>query len=342
MPVEWSKRLMSLERTTTERTTTERTTTERTTTELLDWLLQGDPAVRWQTLRDLCNAPEVTWQAERQRTLESGWGARFLACQDDDGRWGGGIYSPKWISTTYTLLTLIGIGIPPATPQAQRGAALVIDDLLGEHADAAFQRRLAACDRCVVGMALQIACSFGCDDERIELMVANLLQEQMNDGGWNCRRHRRPRPHHSSFHTTFNVLDGLRAYVERGRTPQREAVLAAEAGALELMLRHGLYKSDHTGEVIDPKFTHLSYPPRWHYDVLRGLVYFARSSAPRDSRLQDALDLLAARRRADGCWPVQQRYAGKEFFVMEKTGGPSRWNTLRALTVLRWWEGAGA
>lgn len=305
----------------------------------IDWLMAGDPAIRWQTLRDLLDAPEREWKAEQQCTLETGWGARLLAQQDSNGGWGGGIYSPKWISATYTLLLLRSIGIPSACEAARRGARLVLDELLGASCDAAFGRRLAACDRCVVGMILQVAVYFGVDDQRIDAIVDNLLSEMMPDGGWNCRRLCRPQPHHSSFHTTLNVLDGLREYIELGTGARRDDALAAERSALDLLLQHRLFKSDKTGEIIDKKFVMLAFPYRWHYDLLRGLEYFARAAAPRDSRAQDAINLLRGRQRADGRWPVQQKYAGKVFFDMEQTGGPSRWNTLRALRVLRWWEG---
>lgn len=306
--------------------------------DIITWLMAGDPAIRWQTLRDLLDAPEREWKAERQRTLETGWGARLLAQQDSNGGWGGGIYSPKWISATYTLLLLRSIGIPSDCEAARLGARLVLDQLLGASCDAAFGRQLAACDRCIVGMILQLAIYFGVDDQRIDAIVDNLLSEIMPDGGWNCRRLRRPQPHHSSFHTTFNVLDGLREYIELYKGTRRDDVLAAERSALDLLLQHRLFKSDKTGAIIDKKFIMLSFPYRWHYDLLRGLEYFARAAAPRDSRAQDAIDLLRGRRRADGRWPVQQKYAGKVFFEMEQIGGPSRWNTLRALRVLRWWD----
>lgn len=309
------------------------------TDEIITWLMAGDPAIRWQTMRDLLDAPNDEWQAERRHTLESGWGAQLLAHQNADGGWGDGVYSPKWTSATYTLLTLCSIGIPPECAAAQRGAQLVLDSLLGAQRDGAFQRKLQECDRCIVGMILQIAVYFRIDDERIDAIVDNLLNEMMPDGGWNCRRHRRPEPHHSSFHTTFNVLDGLREYVESFDGARHADALVAEQGALELMLQHRLFKSDKTGEIINPKFTLFSHPHRWHYDVLRGLDAFARIGAPRDERLQDAIDLLHERRRKDGLWPVQHKYTGRVFFDMEKIGGASRWNTLRALRILRWWEG---
>lgn len=310
-----------------------------TTDELVSWLLDGDPAIRWQTLRDLQAAPVERWGAEQRLTIAEGWGARFLSLQAPDGSWGGGIYSPKWISTTYTLLTLIDIGVPGDHPPAQRGAGLTLDRLLGPRRDEAFMRTLAAMDRCIVGFNLSIASYFGIRDGRMEAMVENLLEERMPDGGWNCRRHRRPEPHHSSFHTTFNVLEGLRQWLET--TPEhalRNDVLEAKKGALAFVLAHRLFRSDKTGEIIHHNFTLLSYPHRWYYNVLRGLDYFARVDWPYDERLQEAIELLKGRRRADGAWPVQHKYAGKAFFDMEKVGGPSRWNTLRALRVLQWWE----
>ena len=243
----------------------------------LSWLLEGDPAIRWQVLCDLLDSPAAEWQAERERTLSEGWGARLLSLQDPDGRWGGGIYSPKWTSTTYTLLNLISIGIPPEHAGARRGAQLVIGELLGGMRDERFDQKLAQLDRCIVGMVLRIAVYFGISGERVEAVVNNLLDERMPDGGWNCRRHNRPRPHHSSFHTTFNVLEGLRLYLESGAAYRSAEVQAAETGALELLLEHRLFRSDKTREIIQPKFTLLSYPHYWHYDVLRGLAYFARA-----------------------------------------------------------------
>jgi hypothetical protein len=200
-------------------------------------------------------------------------------------------------------------------------------------------RNLAELDRCIVGFNLSIATYFGIRDPRVEAMVENLLMERMPDRGWNCCRQRRPKPHHSSFHTTFNVLDGLRQWLEIfPEHPLRNDVLGAEKEALAFVLEHRLFKSDKTGETIHHNFTLLSYPHRWYYNVLRGLDYFARVGWPYDERLQDAIELLNRRRREDGAWPVQHKYPGRAFFEMEKVGGPSRWNTLRALRVLQWWE----
>lgn len=309
-----------------------------TSTAVTNWLLASDPAIAWQTQRDLLGAPAAVWQPLRERTLTEGWGARLLVLQDPDGGWGGGVYSPKWTSATYTLLALCDIGLPPG-PATERGARHVLAGLLGEPTDRVFSQRLAACDRCIVGMLLRIACTFLPDDPRITPMVENLLSERMEDGGWNCRRLRRPRPTHSSFHTTLNVLEGIRAYLESPASAARHELEQAEEAALELLLRHRLYRSDKTGAIIREEWTRPVYPHRWHYDVLRGLAYVARAAAPRDPRLADAILLLEQHRQPDGRWLRGKAYAGREFFTMEPAG-PSRWNTLRALRVLRWWHGA--
>ncbi len=306
--------------------------------DLRPWLLEGDPAIRWQTMRDLKGSARKTYQAERARTASLGWGADLLARQDSDGGWGGGVYSPKWISATYTLLTLCDIGLPGDNAAARRGAARAIDGLLGERVDDSFTSKLVDLDRCIIGMILRIGVYFGIDSGRIEAIVANLLSERMPDAGWNCRMHRRPFPQHSSFHTTLNVLDGLREYIEHGGARMKEAK-AAEAGALELLAQHRLFRSDHTGNVIRPEFARFAFPPRWHYDAFRALDYFARAGAPRDPRLGEAIELLREKRHEDGCWRIQYKYSGRVFFDMEKGGVPSRWNTLRALRVLRWWGG---
>ena len=308
----------------------------------IDWLLAGDPAIRWQTERDLLDEPARRWQRSRRETLDTGWGAELLARQDRAGTWGGGIYSPKWTSTTYTLLALIAIGVPPRCAAARRAADICVSRQIGERPDAAFAHAARRTDRCIVGMMLTIAVYFGLDSKRISALLDDVLAETLDDGGWNCRRGRvRPEPTHSSFHTTFNVLDGLRAYIERDEGPRRAEAVRAERRATEFMLAHRLYKSHRTGAEIDRRFGLLSSAPRWHYDVLRGLDYFARAGAPRDPRFEDAIALLRGKRRADGTWPVQHEYAGKVFFKMEKTGKPSRWNTLRALRVLRWWDARG-
>jgi hypothetical protein len=305
---------------------------------VINWLMEGDPAIRWQVMRDLLNAPEKTWQPERRRTQKEGWGAQLLTRQGADGIWGGGLYSPKWISSTYTLLTLVGIGLPPDCVPARRGAQIALDGLFGLEADDALYHRTNEYDQCVSGMLVQLAAYFGIAAGRVNVMVKSLLENRMADGGWNCRIKRKPLPEHSSFHTTINVLEGLRETAERNACTQANSVLEAEAGAREMLLRHGLFRSHRTGELIDKRWTLLSYPPRWHYDMLRALDYFARAGAKRDPRLQESIDLLISRRRPDGRWPVQHKHAALVYFDMEKTGGPSRWNTLRALRVLRWWN----
>jgi len=190
-------------------------------------------------------------------------------------------------------------------------------------------------ETCVTGMVLALLSWFQVDDPRRELLVEYLLNEQMDDGGWNCLRCQGAS--HSSFHTTINVLEGLREYVEIGGSRTLE-VLAAEARAREFFLAHRLYRSHRTGEVSNPAFTRFSFPPRWHHDVLRTLDYFRDSNAPYDERLEDPISIVLKKRMKDGRWNLQNRYPGRTFFEMEQPGKPSRWNTLRSLRVIDWWN----
>jgi hypothetical protein len=184
-------------------------------------------------------------------------------------------------------------------------------------------------------MVLGLLSWFRVEDSRIEHLVGYLLSEQMRDGGWNCQRDRGAV--HSSFHTTINVLEGLREYVESGG-PRAAEVECAEARAREFFLVHQLYCSHRTGAVANPAFTRFSFPPRWHHDVLRTLDYFRACKAPPDDRLGKAVDLLSRKQKKDGRWALQNRHPGRTFFELEQIGRPSRWNTLRALRVREWYE----
>ena len=304
------------------------------------WLLDGDPAIRWQALRDVVGAAENSVERERQRVAREGWGARLLAIQDPEGTWAGrlssdgGLYSPKWISTTYTMLLLRDFGLPAANRQAQRACTLLLDE--GLQRDGGINYGWTPSETCITGMVLSILCVFAYDDDRLDTLADHLLAQQMPDGGWNCRR--RFGATHSSVHTTISALEGLRHY-ELNRRRKVGAVRAAQRRAREFLLVHRLFRSHRTGEIIKPIFVQFSFPPRWHYDILRALDYFQQVNASRDPRLADAIAIVRSTRRDDGRWTLHNSYKGKTYFELERLGAPSRWNTLRALRVLKWWEG---
>jgi hypothetical protein len=300
----------------------------------LAWLLAGDPAIRWQALRDITGASARTVERERRKVATEGWGARLLARQDPEGTWAGGLYTPKWTSTTYTMLLLRDLGPAPGTPQAQRACALLLDR--GFYKDGGIGFGWRASDTCVTGMVLSILSCFEYDDDRLDVIAEHLLGEQMADGGWNCRR-----PYgatHASVHTTISVLEGLRIY-ELHRRRNVRSVRTAQRRGREFLLVHHLFRSHRTGRIIKPDFMRFSFPPRWHYDVLRALDHFQAVSARRDGRLAEAVELVRRARSPDGRWPLHNSHKGKVFFELERQGAPSRWNTLRALRVLKWWEG---
>ncbi len=310
----------------------------------LRWLLDGDPSIRWQALRDLAGADEDTVERERARVARAGWGARLLAAQDADGRWAGGakpdvgLYSPKWTSTTYTLLLLRDMGLAPSSPEAAKGCALLLEHGLQRDGGVNFglwARRIQRGETCVTGMVLSLLSYFRYDDARLDIIAGRLLAEQMDDGGWNCRRPQGAT--HASVHTTISALQGLRDYeLHRGRA--RGDLAAAQRQGLEFLLVHRLFRSHRTGNVIKSELTRFAFPPRWHYDILRALDHFRAVGAPRDERLAEAIAIVRERRGADGRWPLESVYRGRTWFDMETLGEPSRWNTLRALRVLRWWD----
>jgi hypothetical protein len=302
---------------------------EPTRDRVVDWLLGGDASIRWQTLRDLTGASDRTWQREQRKVGREGWGARLLALQDGDGRWAGGLYTPKWTSTTYTLLLLRDLGLAPGNPQAVRACRLLFD--AGFWSDGGinlYPRKWPRSETCVTSMVLSMARWFELDHARVEQVSRHLLAAQMPDGGWNCRA----TPGyggatHGSFHTTILALEALLGWPGGAE---------ARARGEEFLLAHRLFRSHRTGKIAKAEFTGLHFPPRWHYDVLRGLDYFRAVNAKYDARLDDALELVAGRRHADGLWRLVKGYPGRVFFEMEEPGQASRWNTLRALRVLRW------
>jgi hypothetical protein len=304
--------------------------------EIISWLLEGDPSIRWQVQRDLLNASPAKVEAERRKIAKEGWGARLLALQDPSGTWGGGIYGPKWISTTYTMLTLRLLGLQTNHPQAKRACKIFLDN--GMYTDGGinfFSYAWKYSETCVTGMILALLAYFRYPDEYIHSIASYLINQQMSDGGWNCESYKGAT--HSSFHTTISVLEGLYEYECLFPEKKKQITQVRERGH-EFLLTHRLYKSHRTGKVFDAKMTSMPFPPRWKYDFIRALDYFRACDAPRDERMSDAIELLQKKQKKDGLWLLNSGMSGLKYFDLEKAGQPSRWNTLRALRVLEWWE----
>ena len=327
------------------------------TQETLDWLMVGDPAVRWQVMRDLLDYDADLFRAEQEKVAKMGWGKDYLSYQDENGMWGGGIYGPKWISTTYTMLTLRRIGLPAENERAHKGCWQLLER--GRYPDGGinFFASQSLSEACVTGMVLSILAHFRYPDPYIDGIPDHLLKRQMPDGGWNCEDYRGAT--HSSFHTTLSVLEGLLEY-QKSMSKVRVDIEIARLRAHEFFLQHRLYKSHRTGEVVSARMTRMPYPPRWFYDILKALDYFQayfKWRADRefrypdqeseildrkhehDERFLDAIELLKGKQKKNGYWNTYRGPSGRIYFDMEPAGEAGRWNTLRALRVLRWWEG---
>ncbi len=304
--------------------------------EIISWLLEGDPSIRWQVHHDLLNSSPAKIEAERKKIAKEGWGSHLLALQDSNGHWSGGIYSPKWTSTTYTMLTLRQLGLPPNNPKAKRACKLFLDE--GFYTDGGinfFSYSLKHSETCITSMILALLTYFRYPDERIHDVASYLVEQQLSDGGWNCESYKGAT--HSSFHTTILALEGLYEYQCTYPEKKKQIIQVRERGH-EFLLAHRLYKSHRTGKVFDAKMITMPFPPRWRYDFIRALDYFRACDASRDERMSDAIELLQKKQKKDGLWLMNSGMSGRKYFDLEVAGQPSRWNTLRALRVLNWWN----
>jgi hypothetical protein len=314
---------------------------------VLDWMLDSDPSIRWQALRDLAGAPAEVVAAERARVATEGWGAGLLALQGEDGQWEGGAYFPArsddsddgdqsddesqpWTATAYSLLLLRDLGVDPRCDQVRRAVALVRDHCRWEEGGQPFFT--GEVEPCINGMTVALGTYF---DQDVDGVVARLLKEQLEDGGWNCWvEYGSVR---SSFATTINVLEGLLAH-ERVTGGSAESITARRRGE-EYLLERKLFRRKSTGEVVDEAWLQFSFPTRWHYDVLRALDYFRAAGDRPDQRVDEAIHLLRSKQQPDGTWLLENTHPGDVHFTLEDGDGrPSRWNTLRALRVLAWYE----
>ncbi len=297
---------------------------------VIRWLLDGDPAIAWQVMRDLVDAPEELVRETRSRVAIEGWGSALLDRQAPGGWW----VRPDdegWMATTDALVLLRTMGVEQSSDEARRAIARVKAHLRFE--------RLAhrpyfdgETEPCINGAILAVGSYFG---ERCDRIVDRLLGEQLADGGWNCDA---PPSARSSFNSTIRVLEGLLEYERAwGATT---AITDARRKGHDYLLERRMFRRLTTGEIVDPTWTRFAFPTVWHYDILRGLEYLRDAGAEPDERISEAVGIIEARRLKDGRWPMDHLHADRLGFSLEPgIGGASRWNTLRAMRVLRWYYG---
>ncbi|NNF22821.1 MAG: hypothetical protein HKN67_12825 [Saprospiraceae bacterium] len=298
------------------------------------WLLDGDVSIQYQLHRDLLgsNKPEL-----QERILNEGWGKAFMSKRNTHGHWGQKFYQPKWISSHYTLLDLRHLNPVRDNPVIKETINNIVYNEKGIDGGVNPSGSVRYSDVCINGMFLNYATYFGIEEKLIEPIIDYIIRQHMKDGGFNCALNRRG-ARHSSMHSTISLLEGIREYLYNGYKYRSDELESCEMAAREFLLKHKLYLSDRTGEIIKKDFIRLSYPSRWRYDILRALDYFRYAHAPFDERLIPALEVLLKKRRKDGRWNVQAKYPGQVHFEMEKAGKASRWNTLRALRVLQTYD----
>src|SRR5438270_6569546 len=330
---------------------------------VIDWLLESDRAIRWQVMRDLAGAPEADVAAERARVATEGWGARLLELQRPDGHWDKtapttfesaaaltwweslpaerqGTLFPEWTSTAWSLTLLRAFGLDAASTQARLAVSRVRDRVAWEHDGEPFFA--GEVEPCINGNLVAIGAYF---EQDVRPVVDRLLGEQMADGGWNCEQENGST--RGSFHTTIDVLEGLLEHA-RATGGSAELTAALERGQ-EYLLERRLLRRLSSGTLIDPAFTQFSFPTGWHYDVLRGLEYLRAAEVTPDARVAEAIDVVRSKRDRDGRWSLENPHQSEmvnarvrdlDLDMDEREGRPSRWDTLRAMRVLDWYERA--
>ncbi|MGE6783973.1 squalene cyclase [Ensifer adhaerens] len=315
---------------------------------VIEWLLASDPAIRWQVLRDLLDAPEPIWRAERAKVETEGWGARLLSHQDADGQWAGGAFIPAgfdphewsergqpWTATCFSLSQLREFGLDPSSERARETVERVGGNSRWDEGGQPYWQ--GEVEECINGRTVADGAYFGVE---VSAIVERLIGEVQADGGWNCERANGSL--RSSFASTINVLEGLLEFERAtGGTPQS---VAARAAGEDYLLKRHLFRRLSTGEPADKRFLCLCHPSRWHYDILRALDYFRAagllSGVAPDPRLSEAIGHLRLKRLENGTWPLDWRPAGRVWFDLDDgVDVPSRWVTLKAMRVLKWWNG---
>ena len=296
----------------------------------LRWLLDSDPGIRWQVMRDLSDESPDAIAAERSRVATAGWGAKLLARQSASGKWGGRKENAGLLITFYSLVVLMDLGLDPASKQARKMVDRVDKHLIFKwHSNRRFFD--GETEPCINGRILALGAYFKEPNDRL---AHQLLNEQLEDGGWNCEA---PKSDRSSFHTTICVLEGLLAYERAGR--KSAALSQARSRAENYLLERSLFRSLRSGEVVDKTWLRFAFPTFWHYDVLRALDYFRSAGSKPDSRISEAIEVVIRRRHQNGRWPLNRLHPEWVPVKMETAvASASRWNTLRALRVLRWYK----
>ena len=297
---------------------------------IIDWLLEGDVSIQYQTHRDLLKIEKSSLRAS---ISSIGWGAQYLFNQNKNGHWGKSFYQPKWTSSHYTLLDLKNLCISPEIPKIRATIEMIAQNQKSVDGGINPHTEIPKSDVCINGMFLNYACYFELEEHHLQSVVDFILNETMPDGGFNCRSNRNGAVH-SSLHTTISILEGILEYQRNGYTYRLDELLKARDTSIEFILLHQLFISDRTGDIIRSAFLRFPYPSRWKYDILRAMDYFQNAYIAWDERMRPALDVITSKRNKDGRWNINAPYPGKVHFQMEKAGQPSRWNTLRALRVL--------
>jgi hypothetical protein len=300
--------------------------------EQISWLLENaDPSLEFQVRRDLLQEPTPSLAKYQNKIGKQGFVKLLLEKRKPDGHWGHDVYNPKWTCTHYVLFELMQLGISNENAPCIESAGLLLDYPAGNHGGINYAKTVADSDLCINGMILNITSYFGLALAGQKCVIDYLLSTQMTDGGWNCEYLHGAT--HSSLHTTISVLEGISRFLETEPDYKRKELEKVRNKGNEFILKHELFKSSTTGEIIKDEFFKYCFPVRWKYDILRCLDYFQNVNIPYDKRMKDAISIIHSSQNKNGRWKSFSQ-PGKTFYEIENKENKGKWNTLRALRGL--------
>lgn len=303
---------------------------------VIDWIESSDVSAKYLVSKFLLEKDACKLEELRRNINKAGYGSRLIAYQNPDTYlWGKGVYSPKYISTHYTLLELCQLGASLSEPNIVKAIEILFQEMWKEAGKVKSYRHQ---DLCVVAMMLRIGCTANLNDLRINEMIDYILLHQISDGGWNCAWERKPKPKQSSLHTTLSVLEAFNAYIKEGYSYRIKEIKAKIPEGIEYILTKNLFRSVRTKEIIHQDMLIFPFPYGWKYDILRALTIMAELKFDYDERMKEALNIIIERLDEFGRIKANRKPQGLHHVLYTKANHYCPFNTQRTLYVIKFYK----
>jgi len=281
--------------------------------------------------------------------MEKGAVPAILAKQQPAGNWeqAQSFYTAKYRGTVWQLIILAEHAADPRDPRVKRACEFILEH--SQHGTGGFSchtaertggGRPSEVIPCLTGnMAWSLQRLGYGNDPRVRRSIEWLAQHLRFDDGdshapaeWPYTNYEMCYGKHSCF---MGVVKGLKALSEVPETARSKEVKRCIENAVEFMLKHHVYKRSHDPErTAKPGWKKFGFPRMWQTDILEVLLILTGLGI-RDSRMQEAVDLVISKQDEDGRWRHQDPFNYRFQAKIEANGKPSKWITLNAMTVLK-------